>query len=101
MQRWIADDNPAQGANELRLWHFLLAAGHTFDKLRIAEFNFYLAELFAYRVLDGLDDVQQYAGVKNPQTALQIMRGQPPMSPAVTLEEMQELHDEPLQLAKS
>lgn len=98
VERWAANKNPAQGMNEIRLWHFLLAAGYDFPELRIDEFNFYLAQLHVYSIIT-IDEVMQLCGVKNSQTALQIMRGQPPMHPAMSLEEMRTMYDEQLKLA--
>lgn len=100
VRRWVANANPAKGENEIRLWHLLLAAGYEFPELEIPEFNFYLAQLHAYSIIT-FDEVAQLCGVKNEQTALQIMRGQPPMHPAVLLEDLKELYDEPLQAARA
>lgn len=99
VRRWVADKNPAKGENEIRLWHFLLAAGYEFSELRVDAFNFYLSELLAYSVID-IEKVMEVCGVRNAQTALQIMRGQPPMHPAASLTELHELYDEQLQEAK-
>ena len=98
VRRWVANSNPAKGEYEIRLWHFLLAAGYDFPELRIDEFNFYLAQLHAYSIIR-IDEVMQLCGVKNSQTALQIMRGQPPMHPAMSLDEMRLKYDQQLKLA--
>lgn len=99
VKRWVTGKNPARGENEIRLWHLLLAAGYEFSDLRIDEFNFYLSELLAYSIIT-MEEAMQVAGVKNSQTALQIMRGQPPMHPAVTLAELREQYNDRLQEAK-
>lgn len=99
VRRWAANETPAKGGKEIRLWHFLLAAGYEFPELRIPEYNFYLAQLYAYSVVT-IDEVVQLCGVKNDQTALQIMRGQPPMHP-MPLDDIKDLYDAQLQVAKN
>lgn len=98
VQRWLANTNPAKGGNEIRLWHLMVAAGYNLPELEIPQYNYYLAQLYAYKVLT-IEEVMQLCGVKNSQTALQIMRGQPPMHPVMSLEDLRELYDEQLQQA--
>lgn len=100
VQGWVANKRPVKGEREIRLWHLLLAVGFEFPELRIDAYNHYLAELFAYSIVT-MDEVQQLCEVKNPQTALQILRGQPPMHPAMSLEQLQEMYDEQLSEAKA
>lgn len=97
--RWESDENPAKGGNEIRLWHFLLAAGYEFPDLVIDEFNFYMAQLYSYSLVT-LEEATELCGVKNTQTTLQIMRGQPPMHPAMSLEELKNRYEPELQAAK-
>lgn len=94
---WINNKQPCKGARLIRLWHFLDAAGFESPELeKIPPFNCYLGQLFAFGVIT-MDEVLQYAGVRNEQTGFQMMRGQPPMHPAMSLEDVQELHDEQLE----
>jgi len=94
---WINNKQPCKGARLIRLWHFLDAAGFETPELeKIPPFNCYLGQLFAFGVIT-MDEVLQYAGVRNEQTGFQIMRGQPPMHPAMSYEDIQELHDEQLE----
>ncbi len=99
VQRWESDENPAKGGNEIRLWHFLLAAGYEFPDLVIGEFNFYIAQLYSYSLVT-LEQVTELCGVKNTQTALQIMRGQPPLHPATSLKSLKSDYEDGLQVAK-
>jgi len=98
VQRWAADDNPAKGGNEIRLWQFLLAAGYESSELHIPEFNLYLAQLYALSVIT-IDGAADLAGVTDGQTTLRIMRGQPPMHPK-TLSEVKSMYDDDLQDAQ-
>lgn len=100
VRRWVTNKNPAKGSNEIRLWHFLLAAGYEFPELRIDEWSFYLAQLLAYSVITA-ETATELCGVKNSQDTLLIMRGRLPMHPAATLAEMQEMYDEQLRVAMS
>ncbi len=100
VERWTANSNPAQGTLEIRLWHFVLAAGYEIPELRIPQFNQYLAELYAYSVIT-IDEAKQLSGVKNNQDVLQILRGREPMQPAVGVEGLEEMYGESLQYAKS
>ena len=97
-QRWAANTNPAKGGNEIRLWQFLLAAGYESPELRIPEFNQYLAELYAHSIIT-IGDAASLAGVTDEQTALRIMRGQPPMHPTA-LEEIKSTFGEQLRDAQ-
>ncbi len=95
VERWSVNSHPAQGQYAIRLWHFLLAGGYKPVDQKIPEYNFYVSQLYAYSVVE-MEEVMQMVGVKNTQTALQIMRGQPPMHPGLSLEELKELYDESL-----
>lgn len=97
---WVTGKSPANGEREIRLWHFLLAAGYDVPGSDIDAFNFYLAELFAYSIITK-EEAGEFAGVKKYQTAFRIMRGQPPAHPEMSLQEMQEMCGEQLQLAKA
>lgn len=98
VQRWLSNANPAKGGNEIRLWHLMVAAGYEFPELEIPEYNHYLAQLYAYSIIT-IEEVMQSCGVRNSQTALQIMRGQPPMQPVMLLEDLRELYGSQLQQA--
>lgn len=94
VRRWVAGSHTAKGVYELRLWYFLEAAGY--DVPLVDEFNRYVAQLLAHSIIT-MDEARQYCGVLSDQTAFHILRGQTPMHPAVTLSELQELHDDELQ----
>ena len=99
VRRWESDENPAKGGNEIRLWHFLLAAGYGFPDLAIDAFNFYIAQLYSYSIVS-LEKATELCGVRNTQTTLQIMRGQPPMHSKVSLDELKSTYEDALQDAK-
>jgi hypothetical protein len=97
---WAANDRPAQGARLLRLWHLLAAAGYESPEMKtLPPISRYLSELFAYSCIN-MEEAMQLAGVKNEQSALLIMRGSPPMNPAMPLDELAELYQEQLETAK-
>lgn len=98
VERWTANSNPAQGQFEIRLWHFVLAAGYQVPELRVPPFNEYLAELYAYSVIT-IEEAMQLSGVKNSQDVLQIMRGREPMQ-SVTVDELEEMYGQALKAKK-
>lgn len=100
VQGWVKG-TPCKGERLLRLWHFLSVAGFDSPEMQaIPKYNLYLSELFAFSVIT-MDEVLNIAGVRNEQTGLQILRGQPPMAPTLSFEELYEMYDEQLQSAKS
>ena len=97
---WTTGTAP-QGARLIRLWHFLALNGHDSPELiKLPAFCRYISELFAFQCIT-LEEVLQYCGVTADQTALQIMRGQPPMHPAMSLDDLKELYNVQLETAKA
>jgi hypothetical protein len=100
VQDWAHARQPAKGVRLIRLWHFLAAAGYESPEINeMPEFNRYLSELFAYGVVTH-EEATELCGVHKPQAALRAMRGQPPMHPAFTVEDMKGLYDQRLNEAK-
>lgn len=101
VQDWIKAKQPAKGERLIKLWYFLEAAGFQFSEIDdIPKFNRYLGHIFSFGLIS-LDEAMQICGVKNPQTALQALRGQPPMHPAYSTEELHALYDDGLKDAQA
>jgi hypothetical protein len=98
---WLADKQPPVGERLIRLVYFLRASGHEAPELdALPPFNRMVSEVFAFSVV-GPDEVLDILNVKTRQTALQIMRGQPPMHPRLSLEELNELYSVKLKEAQA
>lgn len=97
---WSNNRQPAKGVRLVRVWHFLAANGYESPELLgIPAFNRYVGELFAFSVIS-MKELHELAGVTSESASLRIMRGQPPMHPAMSLEDIKELYDERLQQLK-
>ncbi len=93
---WLADEYPAKGENLVTLWHVLEAIGFDSPEMDdLPRFNRYLGELFAFSVI-GINEVKELCNVSNSQTALQILRGQPPMHPALNYTELIAMYSDQL-----
>lgn len=86
---WLSDQRPSNGERLIKLWHLLRAAGSDSPEfVQVPPYNLLVSELFAYDVID-MATAKVILGVVADQTVLKVLRGQPPMHPTSSLEELQ------------
>jgi hypothetical protein len=94
---WLVNERPPVGLKLNVLWHLMKAVGIPSPEIdAMPAYNRYLGELVAVAELS-MDDVCEILNVKNAQTAFETLRGTPPMSPKLSLLELQELYGELLE----
>lgn len=90
--RWLVNVQPPNGYRLIMLWHLLHALGIESEELNeLPPYNRFLGELLTFGALrNNLETIMDIVGVKNSQTLFQILRGQKPMHPRYTLEQLRE-----------
>ena len=94
---WLADQVPP-GERLIKLWHLLAASGIASPELDgLPAFNAYCGKLLMLGVVD-VKELQSICHLANPQGVLSALRGTPPMHPQFTVDELQEMYGDEVQI---